>query len=336
MQLYVMARTYNTYGGDPTLSLIGDFLLGEAADFGPALSELTITFHFPHTGQARRTLEQSFADFHECRRSLPKVTFRSKRRQASIDVASELLDGKDIDVASEHLHSKDTDWERRRGLSLPLFKAGVVETVGALQLLRTRLTAKDDFGLEAFLAHCDKAQMRLPSTAEQLAAFAEETRRARAVRNAAMSPWEQLGIDWRDYHPDARRILDEPFYWECGNDFAPHGNDTGADLLEDFRKWRRRNPSADPLTFHRELIRSWGFQSEPSSDLERTVMDEAAVALAFAEFKIRADCSPAVVTLAREAIERQRKQAMEATNWPHREERLKTLEMLDAKLPGGG
>jgi uncharacterized protein YfeS len=322
VQFYVMARTYNTYGGDPTLALISDFLLGEAADFGPALSELTVTFHFPHAGPPRRTLEQSFADFHEYRRSLPKVAFKRKRSQASIDVASELVDGK--------------EWEGRRGLSLPLFKAGVVETIGALQLLRTRLTPKDDFGLEAFLAHCTEAQMRLPSTAEELAAFAEDSKRRRAVRNAAMSPWERLGIDWRDFHPDARRILDEPFYWECANDFAPHGNDTGADLLEDFRNWHRRNPSGDPLTFYRGLIRGWGFPSEPVSDLERTVFDEAAVALAFAEFKIRAACSPAVGALARAALQRQRKQAIEATNWPHREERLKTLGMLEAKLPRGG
>jgi hypothetical protein len=57
MQFYVVACTYNAYGGHPTLSLIPDFLLGDADDFGPAMSELTITFHFPHSGQARRTLE---------------------------------------------------------------------------------------------------------------------------------------------------------------------------------------------------------------------------------------------------------------------------------------
>jgi hypothetical protein len=95
MRFYVMACTYNTYGGHSTLSLISDFLLGDADDFGSAVSELTVTFHFPHTGRARRTLEQMFADFHANRRSLPKVVFRRKRGHASIDIASELVDGKD-------------------------------------------------------------------------------------------------------------------------------------------------------------------------------------------------------------------------------------------------
>src|SRR5262249_41806890 len=233
MRFYVMARTYNTYGGHSTLSLISDFLLADADNFGSAVSELTVTFHFPHTGQARSTLEQMFADFHANRKSLPKVVFRRKRGQASIDIASELLDGK--------------NWEQRRGLSLPLFKAGVAETIAALELLKKRLTPKDDFNLEAFLAHCSRAQTRLPATAEELASFAAECQKRQAARYAAMTPWERLGMDWRDFHPDARKILDDPFFWECSNDFAPNGNDTGADLLADYRKWLRRNPSGDPI-----------------------------------------------------------------------------------------
>jgi uncharacterized protein YfeS len=319
MEFYVRACTYNTYGSHSTLSLISDFLLGDADDFGSAVSELTVTFHFPHTGPPRRTLEQDFADFHTNRQSLPKVVFRRKRGHLSIDIASELLDGKYM--------------EQRRGLSLPLFNKGVAETVAALELLKERLTPKDDFNLHAFLAHCCKAQTRLPSTAKELASFEAECERRKAARNAAMSPWERLGIDWRDFHSDARKILDDPFFWDCSNDFAPHGNDTGADLLADYRKWLRRNPSSDPITFYRELIRRWGFPPEPSSDLERTVMDEAAVALAFAEFKLRADCRPSVAELARVAIRRQRQQAIEAVNWPHKEERLKSLDMLEAKLP---
>jgi len=319
MEFYVMARSYNTYGGHTTLSLIPDFLLWDADTFGSAVSELTVTMHFPHSGRPRPTLEQMFATFHANRQSLPKVVFRRKRGQAAIDIASELLDGK--------------DWDRNRGFSLPLFKAGVAETIAALELLRKRLTAADDFKLEAFLTHCREAQSRLPSTAEELAAFSEESKKRQAPRYAAMSTWDRLGIDWRDFHPDARKILDDPVYWDCTNDFSPHGNDTGADLLEDYQQWLRRNPSGDPIAFYGYLMKRWGFPAEPSSDIERTVADEAAVALAFAEFKLRADCRPAVADLARAAIRRQREDATAAINWPHQEERLKTLELFESKLP---
>jgi hypothetical protein len=106
--------------------------------------------------------------------------------------------------------------------------------------------------------------------------------------------------------------------------------------LADYRKWLRRNPSGDPITFYRELIRRWGFPPEPSRDLDRTVIDEAAVALAFAEFKLRADCRPSVAALARAAIQRQRQHAIEAENWPHKDERLTSLDVLEAKLRSGG
>jgi hypothetical protein len=78
MQIHVMASTYNTLGGHSTLSLISGFLLADADNYGSAVSELTVTFHFPHTGQPLSTLEQMFADFHANRLSLPKVVFRRK------------------------------------------------------------------------------------------------------------------------------------------------------------------------------------------------------------------------------------------------------------------
>jgi len=322
MKFYVMTRTYNSWGGHPTLSLIPEFLLREAGEWGSAVSELTVSFHLATSGPPLRTLEQMFAAFHEKRLSLPKVTFKRKKGEVIIDIASELFDGK----ASE----------RMRELSLPLFKAAVSETLAALALLRKRLAPNDDFQLDALLAHCRQAESRLPSTQEEFAALADDIKRRRAERIAAMSPWEKVGVDWRDYHPSARQILDDPFYWDCVNDFAPHGNDTGADLLEEFREWLHQNPSGEPTTFYKQLIFQWGLPESPTNDLERSVFDEAAVALAFAELKLRATCSPAVAELARAAISRQRQGALNDVQWPHRAERLESLEKLERKLPEQG
>src|SRR5262249_2263872 len=149
------------------------------------------------------------------------------------------------------------------------------------------------------LTHCGEARTRLPSTPKAFATLIQELEQKDAARRAALSPWETLDVDWRDYHPDARTILDDPFYWDCVNDFAPHGNDTGADLLEDYRKWLRRNPAGDPVAFYRRLLRQWGFEAESTAQPDADVADEAAVALAFAELKLRASCRPAVIALAR-------------------------------------
>ena len=61
-------------------------------------------------------------------------------------------------------------------------------------------------------------------------------------RLAQMDPWERLGIDWDDWHPAARKLLNDPFFWDQGSDYSPHGNDTGADLLADFKKWHGQHP----------------------------------------------------------------------------------------------
>jgi uncharacterized protein YfeS len=147
-----------------------------------------------------------------------------------------------------------------------------------------------------------------------------------------MSPWERLGIDWRDFHPNARRILDDPFYWEEANDFSPHGNDTGADLLSDYRTWSSAHPAGDPLAFLRGLVASWGFAVDSTDPTFRAVSDEAAVALAFAELKIRGVCRPAVAEFAKQAVQRQREQALQVADGPVRQDRLRSLEMIRAKL----
>ncbi len=298
--------------------MIPGFLLTDALDFGKAISELTLTFHFPTSGPPRKTLEQLYANFHTNRLELPKVVFRRSREKASIDVASNLLDGSDV--------------ETRYGLSLPLFTAAVKETVVALRLLKTRLTAKDDFSLEALLAHCERREASLPTTDEALAQLKTVLNQKRAAIRAAISPWERLGIDWRDYHPNARQILDAPLFWEEANDFSPHGNDTGADLFSDYRSWLKRNPTGEPLDFYRNLITGWGFALNSSDSTARSVMDEAAVALAFAELKLRGECRPEVSELARQATDRQWQEALQAVDWPHREDRLKSLDLIQTKL----
>ena len=320
LEFYVMARTYNIYGGDATLSLLPDFLLTHAPLFGTAITELTVTFHFASSGSSARSLESLYAEFHANRLRLPKVVFRRSRQKMSVDVASNLIDG--------------SDWERHRGVSLSLFRGAFAETVQALRLMRSRLTNKDDFRMEAFLDHCLRREDSIPPDEEALATLALQSKERRATIRAAMSPWERLGIDWRDYHPDARRILDDPFYWEQAGDFSPHGNDTGADLLSAYQAWFRRHPSGNPLDFYERLLESWGLSLDTADPAVQSALDEAAVGLAFAELKLKAQCQPSVAALAREAVHRQREEALAAPESPYRHDRLRRLDLIEAKLQG--
>jgi uncharacterized protein YfeS len=322
LTFYVMAKTYNVYGGHPTLSLLPGFILTHAPDFGTGIAELSVTFHFAHSGPPRSSLEPLYVGFHAKRQTLPKVVFRRKRRQASIDIPSQLIDGKAM--------------ESREELSAALFREGFAETVTSFDLLRPRLTSRDLFSLDLLVDHCRQRGRDLPASDQALMALQIELERREAATLQAMSPWERLGIDWQDYHPDAPHVLNDPFFWEEGNDFSPHGNDTGSDLLSDYRRWLKRHPADDPLRFYQNLIAQWGLSEGARDPLVRSAMDEAAVALAFAEFKLRANCRPSVAELAREAVHRQREEALNAEGWPQRQDRLKSLELIESKLQTGG
>jgi hypothetical protein len=319
LEFFVMTRTYNSYGGHSTLSLIPDFLLAHAPVFGAAITELMVTFHFATSGPPRSSLESHYAKFHAQRLKLPKVVFHRSREKMAIEVASNLIDG--------------SDKECFRGVSLPLFRTALTETIEALRLMKLRLTKIDDFDFDAFLAHCLGCEERTPSDEETMIMLATDLKERRVAIRAAMSPWERLGVDWRDYHPDARRILDAPFYWEQANDFAPHGNDTGADLLSDYMAWLKRRPSGNPLDFFSALKARWGFSPDSTDPDICSALYEAAIGLAFAELKLKAECHPSVAALAREAIRRQRQEAMAASESPYREDRLRSLELIEAKLP---
>jgi uncharacterized protein YfeS len=334
MKFFVNACTYTIFGEHEPLSLIPECLLTEAEDFGPAISELTVTFHFPTSRRPRRNLKHEYVSFNKKRFTLPKVVFRRDRGRVAIEIASELVDGRDMEKFLEAVDARPEGV--RACLSGRLFAAGVAEVNEALMLLRERLTAKDDFRLEEFLAHCRQAQAKLPATAKELTALVKRLENRQAGRQAARSPWEKLGIDWPDFHPGARDILNEPFYWESDNDFSPHGNDTGADLLFSYRGWVRRDPAGDPIGFYERLLRRWGYRADPAREQGQCVIDEAAIALAFAELKVRGKCRPAVGSLARAAIQRQRQRALAAVDWPHRDDRLRSLALIEAKLPAGG
>lgn len=61
MNFYVFKQTYDSYGGHPTLTLIPEFLLDDAGDFGTAIVELTVTLHFTSSGPFGRNLASTGA-----------------------------------------------------------------------------------------------------------------------------------------------------------------------------------------------------------------------------------------------------------------------------------
>jgi hypothetical protein len=142
--------------------------------------------------------------------------------------------------------------------------------------------------------------------------------------------WADLEIDWDRFHPDARTVLNDLFFWDTANDFGPHGNDTGFDTLSIVEEWHADNLesalTADEL--------AWLYEQ---SGIERKELDwdayghttgrETAVAAAFALIKLRSACPEWLVVRIRDLIENEAASTKkEFPEWPHRAEWMAAME----------
>ena len=68
-------------------------------------------------------------------------------------------------------------------------------------------------------------------------------------------------------HPNAKRLMNEDFYWSPIEETAPFGSDDGADTYAGFADWRQSHKTANPKEFLMEQIDYWGY---PTFDLNET------------------------------------------------------------------
>ncbi|WP_182865125.1 hypothetical protein [Stieleria mannarensis] len=290
MEVYLSKSTYNTSGGSCLYGYAGDLLTSHLGDYGTAIKEIEVVACLrSKTRKFRPTLEALFDQFHAYLDSLPRITFQRKNKRVKIE------------FRSEHFTADD---EGSRNASPEQQMTAAYEVSQALPMLRKRIKPSDDFDVERFLEDASKilaTKIENPGQAERTRQAAGEKRIA--IRDAK-SPWERLEIVWGQFHPNARNILHEPFYWESADDLAPNGNDTGADLLEDFRRWNKKHPRTSPLKFLDGLMKAWEIdpidwditdhaaviQLDADQPIPLKVCNEAAIALAFAVIKVRAAC----------------------------------------------
>lgn len=304
MEILVQTRTYDTAGSDANFASAGDRLMVELGDYGSAVSSIEMVAHLRSPSRnPRPRLEQLFDEYHEYLKTLPTVAFNRNLKRLQIE------------FVSQHFDADDND---RRKPSLEKSHLAALEIAAVLPLLKDHIEPGDDFATDRFLKDANAVLSRRLDSLDQLEAIRQAAHRKQQTINAAKSPWERLGIDWSEYHPQAREILDDPFFWECADDLSPNGNDTGADLLADFREWDRQYGTTSPWRFLEELLAGWEIepidwmisdevevrQLNKEHPIELSVCNAAAIALAFALLKVRADCPADVTEIATKALAR--------------------------------
>jgi uncharacterized protein YfeS len=334
MKLSIEVQSYDTCGGAMSTTLAGEFLWEYLRGLEPETLEIVVTACFRSRGQPGRALGGMFRDYQKALSTLPKLRYSPKRERVEIQYLSAMV-AEDVIESSEPQLDSFRNTVREVAALLP-------ELLGAHKLLRRLLPLPQlDAAITEALAH-------LPATEEAMQVFDTAQQGRVLAERLLRSPWEKLGVDWAEYHPEARDLLDDPFYWDAVDEYAPHGNDTGADLLEAFREWRSKHREAPASRFLPLMLKRWDYssdvealQSKPLADwdeddeLTMEVLDEATIAIAFAQLKLEGRCDEDVRAAALASIARQLDPAVHAHfEWTVPKDRIDRLQLVQAKLRG--
>jgi uncharacterized protein YfeS len=69
-------------------------------------------------------------------------------------------------------------------------------------------------------------------------------------------------------HQKAKSLMKEDFFWSPIAESGPFGSDSGSDAAAGFHQWRKKNKTADPVDYLRELFQEWGFPMFDWSELD--------------------------------------------------------------------
>ena len=285
-------------------------------DFGPAVEVIAITVHFD-TVTPQPSLAPLYEQHKKLLETLPKLDFAPNKKRLDVIYCSPLFTAEQFGKGK---HIAPTAKDLASFLS---------EICDVIQLSPPALTSNANFDFAACSKWLKDKICEAPTSDDALSALKARGEQIWQARLAAASPWDLLAIDWDDYHQNARTILDDIFFWDCLDEFAPHGNDSGADLLEMFREWQQMNPDTDMLELFNEVFHSGNGKGVTFVDLER---DEMMLGFAFAAIKLYGTCPKEVAAEALSAISNQREIWKSRTKSQHHDAKQSALRKMESKL----
>lgn len=319
MKLSTPIRTFNTYGGGSTFEPVAALLELSDQKFGEALQEIELTLCFQSERSfseqnVDETLQQSYDEFHRrhCVR-LPIRRYVRKKATLKLEVLATFASAEQVEQPTQ-------------GMFNLAWQSEVLELLLAeVEACRKKFKASDHVRVADFLDWLRLQHQNLPKTQEEAQALTNRLEQHEEELQRQLSEWDRLGIDWSDYHPDAREMIPDPRLWSSGHEFAPNGNDNGADLLASFRSQKSRWARDGGQMFYRNLARDWGFNPEatPGETIDYLITRQSILGLAFAFLKLFASCPQWLAERAMQEIHSY--QAYLETHhrdWEHREECL--------------
>jgi len=331
MQLTIMERTFKTYGGGVIFQPLEALVYLEDENFGSALSEIVLTLQFnsslPFEKQrAHESLRSSYDDFNTFTEK-PKITFRRKKAVLEITSKADFASSEEVMPRSKSGYKlRNETYFRDWNLSaLAILRAQMIAS-------KSKFKKTDDFNFDDCLECITSLSKKLPATKTEADLLVQKFIQRRALDRSKLSDWELLDEDWSDYHATARDVVPIPELWSISNEFAPNGNDTGADVLDFFEEEKssiRKSKDNGKTVFQEMWDQMWGESiPEPDGnydDLKLNDYRKFVVGFAFAFLK-HLGCCPEWLKI--EALKHIRENEIfltrESPTWEHLEE-LKTI-----------
>lgn len=263
-------------------------LMEDGGRFRTGLAKLELTFmqrgeYVPSFAEGRTILDGSDGqrDQWELRFSeLPKRNFQRQKRRLSVKLRGDpRLDYRDR-VYLTNITRED-------------IRIGAEMVQNALTYVQSTLKHADGVDLSGLIAAAASLAQRDWPSDEALRESCRIACEKDRARIKAMDPWSKIDMD--GFHPDARKILDHPSDWSQSDDFSPHGNDLGADILG---TWSRLKTKSIP-----EIARY--FEIDLASDDAEASMARIQIsqALAFGHIKKSGTCPKGVALLALQILQ---------------------------------
>lgn len=290
--------------GASSVTDIGHLLCVEPLAFGTAIKEIDLTIHYPIRPGVLQSMGWTKPP------PAPATALRRFHRKTQ---------KLGIRWVSTRRTCKDVFSFRKESAHRDVFAQDFDDVVDALTYGTGTLKRTDDFDLAAFLDFVGQQRDMDRGSDTDIRAQLEQASTLAWARWDAKDPWEKLDIDWDDMHPDARTILDDPQDWSNGHDFAPHGNDTGADIFADWAAYEPLTP--DQAT--QEI--GWGSDFDLTDDLCWKDWVKINLALAFGHVKKSGTCPPGLAQHAQKVLKEDLERVAPLKSWDHKDAYIAAL-----------
>lgn len=301
MKVLCLARGYASYGAS-ILTSAAEHLETTLKDVEPKNLAIEIIAFIRHEGPPKRTLEDRLEQHILRFPEQVRARYRAKVGKLDLEYPSSLTE-------SESFARPGGIYAVAHVLPRALEELSDAVVSG----LRSKSAIWKEVDASHLMEAIEKSKTSLPAEPDQILdhmRWMDEARRASARTPTSV---DDLDIEWGQYHPAAKAALDAPLFWSEGDDDAPHGNDTGSDLLAAFRRWNKRNPATSYEDYVDRLLSRWGMTPQKAAGkLDENqlgwIRQEADIALAFAAIKLRGACEEREANIAINALDKRLEQ----------------------------